>query len=636
MLISDNKVFKLSTQTKAMKQIREYLKSISISQKVTVGFAGALITLLVLAGWSIFGIVGIVNSAEETIQSNQIKNKISQLDGQHLSMVIEINDLLNITDKTEFNMMNLTLDHKECPLGKWLEGEGSKKAIELVPELRGHISAIRQPHVELHESAKQIDERFVRIDPTLPEFIKEKELDHTEWVLQVLTYINGITPTLDIELDPTQCSFGQFLDSSRMDELVNTRVAYGELLTKMRADHVALHESVNRFNNKRNISNAYFRNTIQVRLDELQVSIHEMLDLLKKDLRGVIRSEQIYAMNTRPNLEMIHGHLVGMNNVISENMTTDEQMLERAMITEGGIIGVSIIALLSGILVTIFIVYTTVNSLNQITYTLGDSSDELSSASLQVQKSSQQLADGASQQAAAIEETSASIAEFSSMTEHNAESSIEASELSKRAEEFASNSDEKMQKMLKQMNDIAENSKRTSFIIKSIDEIAFQTNLLALNAAVEAARAGDAGRGFAVVADEVRSLAQKAAQAAKDTAQIIEGTDSQIEESVHLVNEIAASFGEINKESKKVYQLISDISNTSGEQSEGIQQITKAINQIDDVTQSTAANAEESAAASEELSAQAESLKHTVDQMTVLINGGKKSLIIEKVKSIRG
>ena len=619
-----------------MNQVRKYLKRISISKKVTAGFAGAIVTLIVLAGWSIWGVVGIVESAEESIDGNKLKNKISQLDGQHLSMAIEINDLLNISDKTEFNSMNITLNHQDCPLGRWLEGVESKKAIELVPELRGHISAIRQPHITMHESAKQINERFVKIDPTLPEFIKEKELDHAEWVLQVLTYINGITSTLDIELDPTMCSFGQFLGSDRMSELVNTRVAYGELLTQMRADHRALHESVNRFNNKRNISNTYFRNTIQVRLEELQKSIHEMLDLLKKDLRGVIRSEQIYATITRPNFEMVHGHLVGMINVIEENMTTDEQMLERATITQGGVIVVSILALLSGIFVTVFIVYTTVSSLNKITHRLGSSSEELSSASLKVQKSSQLLADGASQQAAAIEETSASLTEFSSMTEHNATNSNEASRLSKRAGNFAGSSDEKMQMMLKQMNDIAENSKRTSFIIKSIDEISFQTNLLALNAAVEAARAGDAGRGFAVVADEVRSLAQKAAQAAKDTAHIIEGTDTQIEESVKLVNEIAKSFEEINIESKKVHQLISDISQVSGEQTDGIQQITKAINQIDDVTQTTAANAEESAAASEELSAQAESLKKTVDKMTVLINGGKQGLIMKELKKLKG
>jgi methyl-accepting chemotaxis protein len=179
-----------------------------------------------------------------------------------------------------------------------------------------------------------------------------------------------------------------------------------------------------------------------------------------------------------------------------------------------------------------------------------------------------------------------------------------------------------MQNLTDSMGQIASASEETSKIIKTIDEIAFQTNLLALNAAVEAARAGEAGAGFAVVADEVRNLAMRAADAAKNTSELIESTVKKVEDGSALVTETNTAFSRVAEDVGKVGNLVSEISAASNEQSQGISQINQAVTEMDKVTQQNAASAEESASASEEMNAQAMQMKSNVDHLMVLVGGG--------------
>jgi len=242
-----------------------------------------------------------------------------------------------------------------------------------------------------------------------------------------------------------------------------------------------------------------------------------------------------------------------------------------------------------------------------------------------VSSASQSLAERASEQAASLEETGASLEEMSSMIKRNADNSNRANELAKQARSAAETGARDMQGMSQAMKDISIASDEIAKIIKTIDEIAFQTNILALNAAVEAARAGEAGMGFAVVADEVRNLAQRSAQAAKDTAAKIEGAINKINQGVGINLKVGKVLEEIVSKARQVDELVAQVATASAEQSQGITQVNMAVSQMDKITQSNAATAEESAAAAEELNGQAASLKESVTELHQLVGGGQNS-----------
>jgi methyl-accepting chemotaxis protein len=252
---------------------------------------------------------------------------------------------------------------------------------------------------------------------------------------------------------------------------------------------------------------------------------------------------------------------------------------------------------------------------------LGDGAEQVASASSQVSSASQQLAEGASEQAAAIEETSSSLEELSSMVRQNAENAVQANRLMEEARKIVEHASKSMGQLTSSMQEISVASEDTQKIIKTIDEIAFQTNLLALNAAVEAARAGEAGAGFAVVADEVRNLAMRAADAAKNTAGLIEATVKKVKEGSESVTTTNQEFSEIALSVNKSGELVSEIAAASSEQAQGIQQINQAVSEMEKVVQQNSATAEESAAASEEMNAQAEQMKSYVAGLTAIVGG---------------
>ena len=247
--------------------------------------------------------------------------------------------------------------------------------------------------------------------------------------------------------------------------------------------------------------------------------------------------------------------------------------------------------------------------------------EEVSAAASQVAAASQALAEGASEQAAAIQETSATLEETSSMVHQNRENTQQAAILAKQAKQYAEKSNDEMHKMSQSMSELKNSSNEIAKIIKVIDEIAFQTNILSLNAAVEAARAGDAGKGFAVVAEEVRNLAQRSAQAAKDTTVIIESNIDLSDSSVNIAKAVRESVESIGEQAAKVSDLLEEISVATNEQAQGVEQIHKAVSQMEIALQSNAATADESASASSSLQEQATNVKDIVDSLIVLVDG---------------
>jgi methyl-accepting chemotaxis protein len=265
------------------------------------------------------------------------------------------------------------------------------------------------------------------------------------------------------------------------------------------------------------------------------------------------------------------------------------------------------------------------NPVKRIVDGLQGSARQVTSASGQLSSSSQQLAEGSSEQASSLEETSSSLEEMSSQTKQNADNAGQADAAVKETASQVESGTEAVQRMSRAMEEIKNNTSETSRIIKTIDDIAFQTNLLALNAAVEAARAGEAGKGFAVVAEEVRNLAQRSADAARETSELIEKSQTSADNGARVAEEVSSNLEHIKESTDRVNTLIGEISAASKEQSQGIEQVNNAVSEMDKVVQQTASDSEESASAAEELSSQAQELDQMVQMLVGIVDGAKAS-----------
>lgn len=276
-------------------------------------------------------------------------------------------------------------------------------------------------------------------------------------------------------------------------------------------------------------------------------------------------------------------------------------------------------AVILGLILAVFIIRSITRPVIAAVKTISESNVQVVSASDQISSSAQSLAEGASTQASSVEEVSATIEESTSINNQNADNAHEADSLAKDANHAATVGNEKVKQLMSAMEKITESSERIAKIIKTIDEIAFQTNLLALNAAVEAARAGEHGLGFAVVADEVKNLAQRSANAAKETAGIIEEAIDEIRVGNQIAQDTDKAFSEILEKAEKSSALIGEIALSIKEQAEGMNQVASAMGQIDQVTQLNASSSEEAAAAAEELNAQASAMMDNVRSIADIV-----------------
>jgi methyl-accepting chemotaxis protein len=424
--------------------------------------------------------------------------------------------------------------------------------------------------------------------------ILQREVDHLNWARKVGQFQRNENATeIEVEKDEHQCGFGKWYYGEDRKVAEADIPGLKEILVQMEEPHRKLHQSV-------------------VELEKIlkkgKEFRKEALTFYQTEIQGTLNNIQKFFVDVRSKVEQ----------KIADSSKQAENQASRLK-------WISVLVMMAGFITSIilgsFLSQFITRPIQLVTEGLNEGADQVAAASYQMASASQSLAEGASEQAAGLEETSSSMEEMASMTRQNADNANQANILMKDTGRVVKEANQSMKELMESMKGISSAGEETGKIVRTIDEIAFQTNLLALNAAVEAARAGEAGSGFAVVADEVRNLAMRAAEAAKNTANLIEDTVKKVKSGSDMVLKTNETFEKVFAGARKATDLVEEIAAASKEQSQGIEQINKAIMEMDRVIQKNASSAEESASASEEMNAQAEHMKQFVLELEAIVGG---------------
>ncbi len=425
--------------------------------------------------------------------------------------------------------------------------------------------------------------------------------------------------------DAAACNFGRWLAGFEIEN-----PDFNEILEQIREPHDRFHRAVG---NLQESVDAGDGNAVRLYINELQPASREVFGYFDEMIEIAGRAEELRRRSAVMTTEDSQQYMVEAFGLLDNIIATKEQNADEAVsgaITQSATLKtLSLVTMTAGVLIAMllgfFITRSISNPIRRIVDGMSSGAEQVSSASSQVASSSQSQAEGASQQASALEETSSSLEEMAAQTRQNAENSDQAERAMKDAAKVVESGVASMERMSAAISEIKASSAETSKIIKTIDEIAFQTNLLALNAAVEAARAGEAGKGFAVVAEEVRNLARRSAEAAQNTAELIEKSQGNADNGVSVTEEVSRQLLSIQESAVKVNALISEISAASKEQAQGIEQVNTGVSEMDKVVQQNAADSEESASAAEELSSQAAEMERMVAELEAMVGSSGKT-----------
>ena len=558
-----------------------------------------------------------------------LRNTLKNILNDHRKWAVEVSNALIMNKDPD-----VQADSEKCKLGKFMESSENKKITNEWPEYREIISRLRESHDKLHESVKQImaidlnsagakDKRMVvftsnslkNLEIVVKEInnaiaLEEDIIERQNKVIAVLTQttlpiVEEVDNILDgVEKKITRISNQHVKNNSdildKQDEDLKASaqeiiVAFVVLVLLSVIIALLMVRSIT-------IPMIFASNNMH----ELEAGVSKISSHLKDKLARGNWTDYVDIPLDQERLRIAREKYSGRGDEIGKMCSVQCKMIDAVLFAKDA---TNIV----------------IEQVNQTLREVASTVTQIVTASTQVSSAAEALSQGATESAASLEEITSTMAVMGNKTSDNAESATEVNSIVRGTADAADSGQAKMRQMTDFMEDISKNSAETQNVIKTIDDIAFQTNLLALNAAVEAARAGAHGKGFAVVAEEVRNLAARSARAAAETADMIHNSDKKISQGVLATTETAESLTHIADSIIETRQLLDEIAAASNDQAQGIAQINIGLEQVDTVTQSNTASAEESAAAAEELNAQALFLKKLVEKFHLMVP--KKEII---------
>ena len=334
-----------------------FWKDIKLWKKIMLGIGAVIMLMVVISGWSWFGINGIVNDATELSTGNKLVGVLLQREIDHLNWAGEVNKLLNDKAVTQLNVQT---DHTQCGFGKWYYGRGRLEAEAVLPALKNPMNAIEDPHKRLHQSAVKIKELFKDADAELPAILANKEADHLSWSEKIQSAILGKKGDVGVQLDHTLCAFGKLLYGETGKKMGDADPSLAALLEEIKAPHQRLHQSGEKINQA--LKTADFNKAYQIYAAETSPllastlkGLHKLQDRASQNLEGANMARAVYASETQPNLKKVQGLLMEMSQITRKNVISEDQMLEKAVTTRLVVVIISILALVVGILLAIFI-----------------------------------------------------------------------------------------------------------------------------------------------------------------------------------------------------------------------------------------------------------------------------------------
>lgn len=626
-----------------MKAFINYLvqkwKDTRLKIKFAISFGIISLLIIILAAVANLGIFEIVNDTETIIDSAELQSSLEHHYAAHLQWVSSVNRLLTDDNTAE---LDVETDHTLCDFGNWYYSEDRERAEELVPAIAPILKKFEAPHSQLHASAIEINEIFEQGDRGLSEVITEVKIAHLIWMNNLESSILNGRPNLNIQLDPEECIFGQWLHSEEAKKAKEEYPKVGGWLEEIHRPHELLHNSARAVNNALRNGNVpraqqIYNSRTNIHAKKVLAKLDEITDWNNQNLNAMAKADSIYNAATLPAIDELSGLFAQLINKTQARIAENNKaIISKEITTRSLLLIISIIviafAILAGILFSRFIISnireevanaekiasgdltdtikvynkdelgTLASALEQMRGKLHEiigsiktGAQTISLAGNQISEGSQKISEGANEQASSIEEISSSMEETSAnttQTHHNAEKTRD---VLKKLSSQVDISSGKGQETRQAMEDITER-------ISIINDISHQTNILALNAAVEAARAGEYGKGFAVVAAEIRKLAERSKEAANEI-------NTFSNKGINTSTETSDMLKELVPLIKNTMEMMDEVVAASAEQSTGAQQVNSAIQELNQVTQENAASAEEMSASAEELDGQSEGLE---------------------------